>query len=130
VSVSLGIVRKGSLFTAEYPVQKIFDEIADFGVRCPQVGVVAQTHAVAHFAARCALVHQLLEALVQCVRRFLASWQVLHLPVVRRRIDGDRYRFRNIHVLLHVRRGRSSSPIPDLPTRSHNPSRMRELEPA
>ena len=55
MSLSLGIVRKGSLFTAECPVQKIFDEIADFGVRCPQVGVVAQTHAVAHFAARCPL---------------------------------------------------------------------------
>ena len=88
------------MFTAECPVQKIFDEIADFGVRRAQVGVVPQTHAVAHFAARGALVHQLLEALVQSDRRILATGQILQLPVVRRRMDGDRDRFRNVHVLL------------------------------
>src|SRR5215469_4384436 len=79
-------------------VQEIFDEIADFGARCAQIGVVAQTHAIAHFAAPCALVNQCLEALVQSDRRLLAAGQVIQLPVVRRRIDGDRDRLRNIHV--------------------------------
>ena len=129
MSVSLGIVRKGSLFTAEYPVQKIFDEIADFGVRCPQVGVVAQTHAVAHFAARCPLFTSSSKRWFKATaassrpgrsyscQSSAVAWTVIVIVSV-------------IHVLLHVGHGRSSSPIPDLPTRSHNPSRMRELEPA
>src|SRR5215469_1483900 len=69
-------------------VQKIFDEIAGFGARCAKGGVVAQTQAVANFGARYTLVHQLLEALVQSDRRVVATGQVIHLPVVRRRMDG------------------------------------------
>jgi hypothetical protein len=95
--------RKGSLFVPECSVQEIFHEIADFGVRCAQVGVVTQTHPVAHLAALCPLVHQFLEALVQSDRRILATGQILQLPVVRRRMDSDPDRFRNIHVVLHVR---------------------------
>ena len=76
---------------------------------------------------RVALVHQFLETLVQSDRRILATGQVVQLPVVCRRMDGNRDRFRNIDVLLHFCAAEAGH-LGD--ARFRNPLRMRELKTA